>query len=380
MSVRKRITSILLAGITICSFLLYPFFKVSALSVSASSAILVDAESGKILFEKNAYDPLPMASTTKIMTAVVAIEAGDLDRAVTISKESVGIEGSSIYLCEGEKLTVEQLLYALMLSSANDAATAIAIAVSGSEVSFVEKMNATANKIGLKNTHFNNPHGLDAEDHYTTAYDLAKLAAYALKLPKFKSVVSTYKKQIPLAGNENMRLLINHNKLLRTYDGIIGIKTGFTKKSGRCLVSAAERNGLTLIAVTLKAPDDWRDHTAMLDYGFENYVSVELTQTFETLKLPIISGTVSSVHSAPKDNLWALLPKDHGAIVCRIEMKRFVYAPTVKGKCVGQLVYFCDGNEIGKIDLVTLESVALKQQKRTIWDIISDFLQCKGFL
>lgn len=379
MSVCKKITSLLIAVILSCIFLSYPL-KVSALSVSASSAILIDAQSGKVLFEKNSQKILSMASTTKIMTAVVAIESGSLERTVIISKESVGIEGSSIYLCEGEKLTLEQLLYALMLSSANDAATAIAIAVAGSEAAFSDMMNDTATKIGLTSTHFDNPHGLDSENHYTTAYDLAKLSSYALKLPKFKAIVSTYKHQIPLAGKENARLLVNHNKLLRSYEGIIGVKTGYTKRSGRCLVSAAERNGLVLIAVTLNAPDDWKDHKSMLDYGFDNYESVDLTVSEGVLTIPVVSGTKASVICSQQENLSSLLPKDHGAIICRTELKRFTYAPVSRGEKVGQIIYFCDGEEIGRCDVIANHQVGLIHQKRTIWDTILDFLKSKGLL
>lgn len=372
MSVCKKISSLLLAAILFCSFLLCPL-KVSALSVSAASAILIDAQSESVLFEKNSDKRLPMASTTKIMTAVVAIEASDLDRTVTVPKAAVGIEGSSIYLCEGERLTIEQLLYALMLSSANDAATAIAIAVAESEDDFVDMMNETARKIGLRNTHFDNPHGLDSHSHYTTARDLAKLTAYALELPKFRSIVSTHKHTIPLAGNENARLLINHNKLLKSYDGMIGVKTGFTKKSGRCLVSAADRNGTVLIAVTLNAPDDWKDHRSMLDYGFDNYESVQLIEGTRPLTIPVISGMATNVSCTQKETISVLLPKNHSSIICRLEIKRFTFAPVSLGETIGQAIYFCDGREIGRSEIVTLEAVDLRQQKRTIWDKISDF-------
>ena len=379
MSVCKKIISILLAVIAVCTFLLCPL-NVSAVSLSAQSAILLEAQSGKILLDKNAHKVMSMASTTKIMTAVVAIESGDLEATVTVPKAAVGIEGSSIYLCEGEKLTLEDLLFALMLSSANDAATAIAIAVAGSEESFVAMMNKTADKIGLLSTHFDNPHGLDSETHYTTAYDLARLTVYALNLPKFRAVTSTYKHTIPLAGNESARLLVNHNKLLRSYEGIIGVKTGFTKKSGRCLVSAAERDGTVLVAVTLKAPNDWQDHKAMLDYGFDSFVSVKLAEVSGALEIPIISGNVASLPCAVRDDIYALLPKDHGTIVCRIEMKRFTYAPVETGETVGQVIYLCDGEEIGRTHIVSLSSAELKQQKRTIWDKISDLFKNEGFL
>lgn len=372
MSVCKKLCCFFISAVILTCFLVYSL-PASAVSVSAESAILIDAQSGNVLYEKDAEKIRPMASTTKIMTALVAIEGFDIDMTVKIPPEATGIEGSSIYLCAGEKLTLRQLVYALMLSSANDAATAIAIYCAGSVESFADKMNDTARRIGLSNTHFDNPHGLDSSSHYTTAADLAKLTAYAIKSPEFKKIVSTYKMEIPLGENNNARLLVNHNKLLRSYDGAIGVKTGFTKKSGRCLVSAAERNGITLIAVTLNAPDDWRDHTAMLDYGFENYVSEKLTLEPSALSMPVISGNVSSVPCAMRSDLSALLPKDHGAIVCRIEMSRFEYAPVEAGEVVGKVTYFCDGQRLADTDIVALQGAELKRQKYTVWDKIIDF-------
>lgn len=344
----------------------------SAPSLSAQSAILIDAKSGTVLFQKNADRPRPMASTTKIMTAVIAIESGRLDRTVKITKESVGIEGSSIYLCEGEILTLRQLLYALLLSSANDAATAIAIEVGGSIEGFTELMNKKAELLGLTNTHFDNPHGLDSDNHYTTASDLAALAAYAITLEEFRNIVSCYKHSIPMSGNENGRLLVNHNKLLKSYGGVIGVKTGFTKKSGRCLVSAAERNGTTLIAVTLSAPDDWRDHAAMLDYGFENFVSVPLSDGGIIFDIPVISGVSSTVGCASLKSAYALLPKDHGAIVCKVEADRFLYAPVDKGEKVGKITFVCDGKILGEIEITATEDVALCKQKVSLWDKIKN--------
>ena len=370
MSVCKKIFCFFFSSIIIICFLTSST-PTNAISVSAESAILIDAHSGKVLYQKNANAVRPMASTTKIMTALVAIENFDLNSKVRISPEATGIEGSSIYLCAGEELTLRQLVYALMLSSANDAATAIAIYCCGSIEAFAALMNDKAQDLGLKSTHFDNPHGLDSTAHYTTASDLAQLTAYAIRIPEFKEIVSTYKTEIPLEKNNTARLLVNHNKLLRSYDGAIGVKTGFTKKSGRCLVSAAERNGTVLIAVTLKAPDDWRDHTVMLDYGFENYVSKKLSPQ---LSIPVISGSASVVPCSLSSDLSVLLPKDHGDLVCRIEASRFEYAPISKGEVLGTAIYFCDGKEIARADIVALESVKLKKQRYTIWDRIINFL------
>jgi len=219
-----------------------------ASDISAKHFALIEAESGDIIYERSGSDMAPMASTTKIMTAILAIEHGRLDKSVTVPKEATGIEGSSIYLKEGERLTLEELLYALMLESANDAAIVIAIEIGGSVDSFVDMMNAKAKELGLESTHFTNPHGLDDEEHYTTATDLARLAAYAMKNPVFEEITATKKRIIPLL-DDGSRVLINHNKLLRLYEGTVGVKTGFTKRSGRCLVSCAERGLRTALAL-----------------------------------------------------------------------------------------------------------------------------------
>ena len=208
-----------------------------------------------------------MASTTKIMTALVAIESSPLDKNVMISDMAIGTEGSSLYLKKGEIMSMSDLLMGLMLRSANDAAAAIAYEISGSIEAFADKMNEKAASIGVTDTHFTNPHGLDDENHYTTAADLAIITAEALKNDTFLEIVSTEKCIIKNFDGE-ARLLTNHNKLLSLYDGAIGVKTGFTKKSGRCLVGAAERDGMRLIAVTINAPDDWNDHEALFDFGF----------------------------------------------------------------------------------------------------------------
>lgn len=345
----------------------------SALEVSADSAILIDGKSGTVLYEKNAEQIRPMASTTKIMTALIAIESGNLDRTVRIPKDAMGIEGSSVYLCEGEELTLRQLLYALLLSSANDAAVAIAIDIGGSVENFASLMNQRAIALGLSDTHFDNPHGLDSDAHYTTAKDLATLAAYAMSLPEFRNIVSTYKQTIPMNNGENTRLTVNHNKLLRSYKGAVGVKTGFTKKSGRCLVSAAERDGTLLIAVTLSALNDWSDHTSMLDYGFERYETVKLTDGMINFYIPVVSGQSSSVLCGYVQDISVLLPRSRGNVICRIETERFLYAPVEKSEAVGNVTFFCDGKEVGKAEIVSLERVELSPQRLSLWDKIKIF-------
>lgn len=344
-------------------------------SVSAQSAILIDGTYGIPLWEKDADIRLPMASTTKVMTALTAVRNADPDQTVTIPREAVGIEGSSVYLAEGEQLTLRQLLYALLLQSANDAATAIAIAVGGSVPEFAALMNKEAAAMGLSDTHFENPHGLDADGHYTTARELATVTQYALKEPLIREIVSTQKTTIPHGDSADARLLINHNKLLRTYDGAIGVKTGFTKKSGRCLVSAAERDGVCLIAVTLNAPDDWRDHAAMLDYGFTQLEPVTLLRCGDTVTgIPVTGGEKEGVTLTATETLTLPLPKNHPPITLTVEAPHFLFAPVEADSEVGDAICSCDldgdgkPEVLGRVRLIAQHTVEQKQEeKQTFW-------------
>lgn len=239
----------------------------------AASAVIIDGKSGAVLYEKNASVRLPMASTTKIMTALAVIKYADLNATVTVDKKAAGVEGSSIYLREGEKMTVLDLLYGLMLESGNDAATALAIGCFGSEEACCDKMNEISHALGLIDTHFDNVHGLDSDNHYTTAYELARITAEAMKNPIFKQLVST---KNHTTSSESPKYFSNHNRLLRSYNGAVGVKTGYTSLSGRCLVSAAERENELYIAVTLNDRNDWQDHAEMLDFAFDNHTSVEI--------------------------------------------------------------------------------------------------------
>lgn len=241
------------------------------LTISAQSAILMDAQTGRVLFEKNVDQPRLIASLTKIITAIVAIENGNLNDLVKVGPHSVGVEGSSIYLKVGEKLPLKTLLYGLMLRSGNDAATAIAEHIGGSVEGFVYLMNQKAEHLGLKNTHFTNPHGLDHAEHYSSARDLALITAYGMKNAAFKEIVGTKEKKVDWPGNEWDRTFRNKNKMLTLYPGADGVKTGYTKKAHRTLVSSATRNGVQLIAVTLDDGDDWNDCMNLFDYGFSQY-------------------------------------------------------------------------------------------------------------
>lgn len=344
-------------------------------SVSAAGAILIDADSGRVLYKHNAYQRMPMASTTKIMTALVALSSVPVDTVVSVSPLAVGVEGSSVYLYAGEELTMEQLLYAMLLESANDAAAAIAIALGGDIESFADMMNEMAQRIGLADTHFENPHGLDGEEHYTTAADLATLTAYALQNETFRSIVSTYKHTIPMNGSEGTRLLINHNKLLKSYSGAIGVKTGFTKKSGRCLVSAAEREGVTLVAVTLSAADDWNDHANMLDYGFSLIERLSICEKGEIdISVPVINGSCDSLAVSNEVALELTLDRySDRNIKTVIELDRFYFAPITKGDVLGRAVFTIEGKTVGVLELTATQSVEEITYKMNFWERILSF-------
>ncbi len=345
----------------------------SSPSLSAQSAVLIEAESGKVVWEKDAHLCLPMASTTKIMTALVALELASPDTVICVDGRAVGTEGSSVYLCEGENLTLEQLLYALMLESANDAAVAIAIGVSGSEEAFVDAMNAKATSLGLSDTHFANPHGLDAEAHYTTAYELGRIAQAALKNPLFKTIVSTRKTTIPHQNTDGVRLLVNHNKMLRQYEGCIGVKTGYTQKSGRCLVSAAERDGVTVIAVTINSPDDWKDHTKLLNYGFANYRRVELCPADFRLCLPVVGGKESYTVLGVTQSASVTVPVNSPVIEQTVECPRYLFATVTEGEVCGRMLFLCDTNGDGvkeiikDIPLVAQFTVEKNTTRQNVW-------------
>lgn len=342
-------------------------------SVSAEAAVLM--ADGEIIWSKNADEKLPMASTTKIMTALVAIENGNISREVKVNRKACGVEGSSVYLTAGEILTLEDLLYALMLESANDAAAAIACEVAGSVEDFAVMMNDTADRLGLADTHFMNPHGLDDPEHYTTAGDLAKLTDYALKNETFATIVSTYKKTIPLHGDEGVRMLLNHNKLLKRYDDVIGVKTGFTKRSGRCLVSAAERDGLTVVAVTLNAPDDWNDHRNMQEYGFSQYSHQTLAEPEEyQIEIACPTAPDGKLRLTNRDELIACL-KNNAEITRAIEAPHYVFPPVNEGDVLGRVVFSCSGNEIGSVPLYAASSVAEPEDNRSLGEKILDKLR-----
>ncbi|MGN0649561.1 MAG: D-alanyl-D-alanine carboxypeptidase family protein [Oscillospiraceae bacterium] len=324
-------------------------------SISAVSAVLIEAETGTILYEKNAYEQRAMASTTKIMTAILTIEAGDLDREFTVDSFAIMVEGTSMGLREGDRVSRRDLLYGILLPSGNDAANAAAVSVSGSTGAFVELMNRKAQELGLENTHFATPSGLDAKGHYTTAYDLAMLTAYAMKNEVFRSIVCCQTAEVEYGNPPYARTLYNSNKMLKRYDGAIGVKTGFTDNARRCLVSAAERDGVMLIAVTLNAGDDWNDHTKMLDYGFTQVKRYSL-ETACNARVDV-AGTGKSVGVTAGEAKLSLLPSQREKITRRVILPNFVYGGVEKGQELGRLEYLLDGRVVLEVPLCSVETV-----------------------
>ena len=273
---------------------------------SPRSSILIEAKTGRVLYENNAHEPLPMASTTKVMTALVALENGNLDDLVTTGRNAFGVPGTSIYLSLGEQLPLIDMLYGLMLASGNDAAVAIAEHIGGDVDGFCQMMNEKAVDIGCENNVFSTPHGLPADNHHTTARDLALIAREAMQNPTFREIVSTQRASIPWAERDYDRILNNKNKLLSEYPGAIGVKTGYTKAAGRCLVFAAERDGLELIGVVLNCPNWFQEAEAILDRGFENWQMVTLLSKGETVRtIPVTNGVRASVQVVASDDVSA---------------------------------------------------------------------------
>ena len=330
---------------------------------SAQSAILMDAQTGRIIYEKNADRQSLIASTTKIMTALVVCEQANVLDRVRIPQEAVGIEGSSIYLKTGEILTVQDLLYGLMLHSGNDAAVALAIYCGGTVEGFAELMNDKAHRLGMYDTHFVNPNGLDAPGHYSTPRDMAILAAYAMENPIFAKTVSTK------TVNITNRSLRNHNKLLWLLQGADGVKTGYTKAAGRILVSSCTRQGRRLIAVTMNDRNDWEDHQNMMETGFSNYTVKQIIKKGDHIgKVPVISGNSEYVELLAVCDFSFALSKDEDMKIVLPE-PGFVYAPVAMGQSAGYAHICLNGKVVGKVALIYGETIETEEIKQpSIWE------------
>jgi len=363
----RRITALLLP-IAIAFGSLSVNAHAAQLTVSAEACVLMDAESGTIIYEKNPDNRMLIASTTKIMTALVALEHGSPDDVVEIKREWTAVEGSSMGLAPGEFCTLRELLYGLLLASGNDAGVAVACHTAGSEEAFAQLMNEKAAELGMENSHFANPHGLDHEAHYSTARDMAILAAAAVDNAELALIASTSEVRLP-----QNRYFSNHNKLLRQCEGCIGLKTGYTSRAGRTLVSVCERNGTRLICVTLRDGDDWADHAKLYNWGFEYYENLDVTNTTDVLyTLPLVSGGNAEVGVCAGEQLRIFVKKD-AEIELLPNLPRFAYAGLEKGEQVGWLNVYADGEPAARVPLVCAEdavvdeSVPLNFWERVRW-------------
>lgn len=320
-------------------------FQSHALADTSRSSILIEAETGRILYEHNAHEPLPMASTTKVMTALVALENCRLDERVITGKNAFGVPGTSIYLSEGETLTMENMLYGLMLSSGNDAAVAIAEHVAGSVDAFCRMMTQRAEELGCENTVFMTPHGLPHDIHHTTAYDLSLIAREAMKNDVFRTIVGTQRRQIPWMEHEYDRVLTNKNRLLSDYEGATGIKTGYTNKAGRCLVFSAERSGMEVIGVVLNCQNWFDQAAAIMDEGFEKYEMVTVLGAGEKAgEVEIIGGIKGSMAVCAAESLR--VPMEKGKIPSvELQLPKFMEAGVRAGDAVGSIQLY-DGDEL----------------------------------
>ena len=324
-------------------------------ALSAKSAAVMDSVSGRLLLDQNSCKQSLIASTTKIMTALLICERCNVLDQMQIPRQAVGVEGSSMYLKEGERLSIQELLYGLMLSSGNDAAVALALYCCGSIQEFANLMNDKARSLGMSQTHFENPNGLDSKNHYSTARDLAILASYAMENPIFSKTVST--KTVTI-GN---RVLRNHNKLLWLYPGADGVKTGYTKAAGRILVSSATQNRRRLVAVTISDPNDWADHAAMLDRGFSQFSLQRIVTVGDCVGYrEVAGGTASKVAVLAAENFAYSISKDEQPQLL-LPGSGFLYAPVVEGADAGTVYVLLSGNAVGKVPVVYGEASEIVQ-------------------
>lgn len=344
----RSVLSVLLAAALLFT-LCVPAGGAYAPGVSASCAVLTDAQSGEILYGRNENRRAEPASLTKIMTAIVVIENCGVTKEATVPKEAVGVEGSSAYLSEGEVFTVEELLYALLLQSANDAAVALAIYCGGSVEDFVIKMNGKAGELGLSNTHFANPHGLPDKDHFSSALDMAKLLTYCMQNAVFARICGAREYVIKPGERRKGRQFTNHNRLLFEDAGVTGGKTGYTRSGGRCLCTFAEHRGVKLCAVTLNAPDDWADHRTLYEYGFGLYKPVTLGCA-GVYELHIVGGVKDTVTASVYEDKTVYL-KDGDTVTKAVYMRRFEYAPVYEGERIGSVVFTCGERTVYTVPL-----------------------------
>lgn len=361
-SAGRRVTALLLCLALLC-------LTARPARASGAGVIVVEAATGRVVYEDNADERMPMASTTKIMTALLTLEAGNLDEWFKVDDKAILVEGSSMGLKVGDQATLRALCVGMLLSSGNDAANAAAVRVAGSIDKFVERMNARAAELGMTNTSFETPSGLDGERHYSTARDMAILTAAALRNPDFAAICREKNIMVEFGNPPSSVTLYNHNKLLAKYEGAIGVKTGFTKKSGRCLVSAAERDGVTLICVTLGVYDYWNMHAQLLDDGFSKLTPHEQPSRLLPDTVPVTGGEAATVGVRQLETpVIPLLPGETEAEE-RLVLPPFLYAPVLAGQQVGYVQYLLNGVEVARTPVVTTGPVSRLDQPAEHWSL-----------
>lgn len=340
--------------------------------LTARSAVVMDAVSGQILYERDMNARRFPASTTKIMTLIVALEHGNLDDVVTIGADAAGAEGSTLWLEKGDKISLRELLTGMMMHSGNDATIAVADHIAGSVPAFARMMTEKAQALGAKDTNFVNPNGLPDDNHYTTAHDLAVIASYGYSLPDFESIVNQQEISYDWVKDPAKKLR-NENQMLWLYRGSNGVKTGYTEKAGRCLVSAAKRDGMQLVAVVLDSVYMWNDSIALLDYGFAQATPETLVKAGEVVtKVDIADARQGQLELKAADSLVAAHQDGHTVkLEKKLEIPKEVVAPVKQGDVVGKVVCYCDGERKASVDLVAAEDV----ERHTIWMTLHEWFQ-----
>lgn len=339
----KKLLSIILL-LFACFGSVFVKTKVEALA-NSTSEIVMEVNTNRIVYENNARIKKYMASTTKILTAIAIIENCDINEKVVVTKETVGVEGSSIYLVEGEVLTVKELLYGLMLRSGNDCAETLAVHCSKTISNFAELMNNLAKKIGANDSHFVNPHGLHNDNHYTTAYDLALISCYAMKNPIFREIVSTKSVRICHTKRDYDRILVNKNKMLSQFEGSTGIKTGYTKKAGRCLVSSCKRNGLEFVCVVLNCGSMFERSKELLNSAFENYSNKLIIKSENILLfIPIKDSNEKCGVYIKNDVILPLTNNEFDNLIIKIDTPKIINKSILKDDCVGEIQIYYENN------------------------------------
>lgn len=358
----NRIRCSVLAVVTAVFLLLQPMTvsAAEAPSVSAKAAVLMVAQTGEVLYDRNAQEKLPVASTTKIMTTLLCLESGDLDTEFVVDAEAIRVEGSSMGLQEGDVVTKRALCCGMLLPSGNDAANAAAVAIAGSQEAFAELMNQRAAQLGMTRSWFVTPSGLDAEGHGASAKDMATLTRAALQNEAFRSICSQSSVTVQFGNPPYARNLYNTNKLLTRCEGVIGVKTGFTDAAGRCLVSACERDGMTLICVTLNAPDDWNDHEKLYEYGFSRLCAVE-PELPQNLSIPVVGAEETALPVYARESITVAADRgDLSGLTMQTELPPFFYAPVTAGEQVGSLIFSWKGQELGRVPLYVRDGAESK--------------------